>query len=656
MTRRLPAAFALLVHALPAAAQQSSAPRVWLVPKADTVLVYLTETPRVGGFVVYRAAPGSARVKRTAEPIVPVREPAVAAGMLGGDYTMVMRAMRAVDEGEMFRRLTRDPFASAVLSGLSRNVARVLGRLYVDAGAVRGAEYEYRIVFTDREGQETDSAVTARVRVVDAAPGAPRAVRVSVNNAQARVAWSYAPYRGDPRDLVVGFHVYRAEGSSGSLRRLTATPVIRNDASPLEFDDTEVRNGSTYRYHVTAVDIANRESAAAASPPTVVRDRTPPAIPADVTVQEGEGVIGLSWGLAPEPDVAGYHVERSTGLGETFRRLNRALIPLARPEWSDTVAGARRYFYRVIAVDRAGNASEPSTPLTAVAHDKAPPDPPTGVVATAEARRVTIRWTASRAPDLYGYYLYRGDAPEHLVRLVSAPVTATVFVDSGYSNRGLRPGGNYILEVSAVDSSFNESPKVRAQIHIVDDEPPSPPTAFQALNVDGRYVEVGWSASGALDVAAYELHRAATDSASRPLGRFDAHERSTRDTTTIRGRRYVYRLVAVDSVGNRSPPAVDTVEFRDFVPPPAPRVAAARLTPEGIVVTWQRVIAQDLAGYHVYRSPLPTGVFERVTGAPVQELSFTDRAGRPGQFYVVKAIDQSGNESRKSPVAEVVRP
>ena len=639
----------------PALNAQTLAP-IRLLAKADTVLVYLNRTLPSGGFVVYRAG-----VKLTEQPVTRVREPAAAAGQLGQDVQMVMRATRAADENEMLRRLNNDAFGAAVLSGLSRNVATVLGRLYVDAGVTRGAEYEYRVVITTRAGAETDTAYSARIRVADILPAPPTSIRARVGDSEARVTWGYPKYTGDPRDLVVGFHVYRGEGPTGAWRRLTLGAIARNDAAAPEYTDVEVRNGQALRYQVTAVDIAGRESAPVSTAPSVVQDRTAPGMPQDIIVQEGEGLVALSWRLAPEPDAAGYHVERANGLGDKFQRLDRTMIPAQRPEWVDTVPGARRFFYRIIVVDAAGNESDPSNPLTAVAHDKTPPATPANVTATASGatRRVTVKWAPVSARDLRGYFVYRGDAPEHLVRLNDEPVLGTQFVDSGYASKGLKPGGNYVVEVSAVDSSYNESKPVRALVSIVDDDPPLAPSAVQVRNVLGRYVELEWTASTSLDVTAYEVSRSivgtSSDSTVR-IGRYAATVRALRDTTPVHARRYVYRVIAVDTAGNRGKPTIDTVEFKDFVPPPPPRVAAARLGSNGVTVTWQRVIASELAGYNLYRSTVPTGVFQRVTTAPIRELTYVDRSGTAAYFYMVRAVDRSGNESDKSPVVAVIKP
>ena len=80
------------------------------------------------------------------------------------------------------------------------------------------------------------------------------------------------------------------------------------------------------------------------------------------------------------------------------------------------------------------------------------------------------------------------------------------------------------------------------------------------------------------------------------------------------------------------------------------RFAAATLLPNraGVRVRWERVVDRELAGYHVYRSKIPTGNFERRTSRPVTTLEFTDAGADGTWWYVVRAVDASGNESSAS--------
>jgi fibronectin type 3 domain-containing protein len=377
-----------------------------------------------------------------------------------------------------------------------------------------------------------------------------------------------------------------------------------------------------------------------------------------VVARAEEGGVLVVWRLSPEPDAAGYVVERSEEVAGPFVRITATPVPVDRPSLLDTSAtGGHRYFYRVIALDQSGNASAPSSLAQAVVVDRTPPAAPEGVTATPAAHRLTVRWRRSAARDLMGYYVYRATPGRVAARLTRLPVADTVFVDSGYGTAGLRPGGQFVIGVSAVDSARNESPQTAALVLVPDDEPPDPPSGLLARDVDGRFVELAWSAPQAPDVAGYEVQRAANDSAFVPLAHVTGRPPfAVRDTAVAHGRRYVYRVVAVDSAGNRSVPAVDSLAFRRPTPPPAPRNLAARATPEGVVLVWERVADPELAGYRVYRSPLPTGTFEPLSDHLIVGTTATDTAPSPGTYYRVRAVDTSGNESAPSPAARVGTP
>jgi fibronectin type 3 domain-containing protein len=74
--------------------------------------------------------------------------------------------------------------------------------------------------------------------------------------------------------------------------------------------------------------------------------------------------IELSWSISPEADAAGYHVYRSEEEGKAATRLTREL--LLTPTFRDmSVTVGKVYTYTVTVVDRAGNESFPSAPVSA---------------------------------------------------------------------------------------------------------------------------------------------------------------------------------------------------------------------------------------------------------------------------------------------------
>jgi hypothetical protein len=93
----------------------------------------------------------------------------------------------------------------------------------------------------------------------------------------------------------------------------------------------------------------------------ILRDTTPPAVPQSLEALSSESGISLSWQPGTETDLAGYLVYRVDDSGE----LRLTSMPVTAPQFTDTTAiKGKQYRYRVSAVDRAGNESGKSEPVT----------------------------------------------------------------------------------------------------------------------------------------------------------------------------------------------------------------------------------------------------------------------------------------------------
>lgn len=651
--------FAALLATAPAslAAQTPQRPPAFVAVHGDTVVLHLTESPSLyGGFVVYRGEPGGELERVTAEPVRPVRRPAAARAVIGDDFDAAMRAAQATDAGELLRRLRGRPFAADILSGLYPGVARLLGRRWSDPGRTPGERLEYRIVFTDNRNEETERSHTVAVRVEERLPEPASGLAAEAGDGEVHLSWGYAAFTGQPTDIAVGFHISRAADDE-PFRTLTASPVLREMGRDHAYVDREAENGVRYRYRVRAVDLIGRESEASPVVAASPVDGTAPLPPRGLAARAGDGEALVAWRVSPEADVNGYHIERATGRSAAYERLNQALIPALEPAWRDTsVVGRTQYFYRILAVDEQGNISEPSSAFAVVPEDRTPPAPPSALAAEVDGRTIRLQWEAPPGDDVIGYYVSRAGESGRFIRITGEPVVPTEFVDSGFAGRPLDSGGRYTLAVAAVDGAYNVSDSTVIEVTVPDLEPPTPPTGFHVRDIGGRYARISWSASPSPDVERYILARGAVDPAGEltELGDFMADgAMAARDSAVVHGGRYRFTLIAMDAAGNRSEPAVDTLVFRRPTPPPAPRHAAVAAAPDGIEVTWERVADDQLVGYHVYRSTLPNGVYTRLTETPVAERRYLDPAGEHSHYYIVRAVDRSGNESDRSPAVRI---
>jgi hypothetical protein len=91
-------------------------------------------------------------------------------------------------------------------------------------------------------------------------------------------------------------------------------------------------------------------------------DIYPPSAPSGVSIAAAPGRLALFFAANPESDVAGYLIHRSTDASLPRNRWILLTPSLStRTTFSDeNVDPGKTYYYYVIAVDTAGNKSQPS--------------------------------------------------------------------------------------------------------------------------------------------------------------------------------------------------------------------------------------------------------------------------------------------------------
>jgi hypothetical protein len=132
--------------------------------------------------------------------------------------------------------------------------------------------------------------------------------------------------------------------------------------------------------------------------------------------------------------------------------------PLDTPPFSDPrieFGTTRCYVVRAVdtleGIDVEG---PPSPPACVTLTDIFPPPPPQRLSAVAGEAAIYLLWEPSRASDVAGYLVLRGEAPDEKLRaLTPAPVGETTYRDTA-----VRPGQRYVYAVVAVDRAGNVSP------------------------------------------------------------------------------------------------------------------------------------------------------------------------------------------------------
>ncbi len=128
------------------------------------------------------------------------------------------------------------------------------------------------------------------------------------------------------------------------------------------------------------------------------------------------------------------------------------------------------YYFAIRTRDDAGNWSGVSNVVRWDGFDTTPPPPPTGLAADVGGGGVTLTWTASTAPDLAGYSLYRatgGSGP--WTKLNLDLITQTTWQDDA-----LPPGAHTLwYQVSATNVAGNEGARSAAVSAVLVAETPA---------------------------------------------------------------------------------------------------------------------------------------------------------------------------------------
>ncbi|HVS00358.1 MAG TPA: hypothetical protein VMW27_27275, partial [Thermoanaerobaculia bacterium] len=217
-------------------------------------------------------------------------------------------------------------------------------------------------------------------------------------------------------------------GNERAFTQVTLTPLDPADAATTDrpgpdeppdrprdpslcvyIDTLDGRAANRYFYRALYLDGAhNRSVLGLAGPPVWLPEVEPPRAPVITRIAGGDREITLAWASNREPSLKEYRVYRTADpeAVRDVRRMEQIQVktesrpPDQRPAevtWKNRrVPGLTSFYYRVVAVDAAGNLSEASAAVAARAYDDARPDPPkwNTPVPGATPNSVVLSWTS----------------------------------------------------------------------------------------------------------------------------------------------------------------------------------------------------------------------------------------------------------------------
>jgi hypothetical protein len=290
----------------------------------------------------------------------------------------------------------------------------------------------------------------------------------------------------------------------------------------------------------------------------------------------------------------------------------------------------------------------------------------------------TLSWSYPRktvtggdVAEIDRFELYRAEVPvDRTCPACPVPYGAAIEVpggtlvpDSGrtavFEVRDLRPGNVYFFKVRSRSGWWRTSNDSN-EVSFLWQTPPAVPQALAVVAGDGQNI-LQWQPVTALrDGSAltvpvtYQLYRGIDDGTVDVIGEPVAATRYI-DHQVTNGRTYTYQVqtVAKFSRGTVSSGLSEGVQAnpQDRTPPPVPSQVEALRTEVGVKVFWEAPVADDLAGFRVYRRGGGTAEPVLIGEVNLPYTLFVDGQAPAGALlYSVSSIDarQPAHESARS--------
>ncbi|MBN2390925.1 MAG: fibronectin type III domain-containing protein, partial [Anaerolineae bacterium] len=655
--------------------------------------------------------------------IARITDEATALAILGPDWAwLTARYPEVTTVAELYAMLDDNPLLADHLVNTHYRVALVLGWGYLDETTIPGATYEYRVEVVHSDGTQLLSPISITAgQITPLDPPAnlqavtviSPALQVSFDWARAQqnrkadrkiyLAWDVPGGQGVegwPATWNASYDVFRADSARGPYTRINVQPdgedrpVLPMPATTptttttyLEYDyfyldaDPALAYGETYYYRVAARDLLGQPRRWPTDTvqfsdyiSTVPVDTLPPATPQGLTATPLTASIVLTW-TPLIVDSTGYRLYRSTNMTASVTVATCSAAPetcwsqigeTAQSVFTDAdVITYTVYWYRVRAVDAAGNLSAWSEPAYGKVYDRIPPCAPH---VTVEGTQIIVE-TCPEAPDVAWHLLYCSfdGGPEMMITTVPT-ATGGIHVDlrEYYSPPyPLAPA----CRVQSVDQSGNRSTLVTAPVGLLcptDPITPITPIIMDITTVPGGVydwtAQVQWATEPSPFLQEFRIYRysegespviyTAAPDASRYL-----------DAEVKPNQVYSYVVGAVQNAYTCASQSIPEVEVTSQprlyeVKPPldcCPREQfdlvwdpSSGFRPgEGTYLQWHNPLrpGQEFMLAIIYRGLSADGDYVAITPAFSTQLHYLDAdAAHPFYWYVVVMLDMATGE------------
>lgn len=541
---------------------------------------------------------------------------------------------------------------SSTMDGAYLQIATTTKPGYTDDNLKLNETYYYKVKAISKSGIECELTAPL-VGKTAPAPLPPIFIDIKTDLAGARLNWYSRPYSGSDRNQVTtGFQIHRKAADETDF-----SPIAKVDAKAVTYLDSDMRNGVSYSYALTAFNPDGVESELS----SVLDAKVPQAV-SNLKAAAGNRKIQLGWTPNDSKIVEGYAIYRSDTQEGGYKSVGQVRGRSSHSFADSGLEDGSTYWYRVSAVLDGKTETPLSDAVSAATRPR--PASPTGLTASSgEPRRVVLSWLprGSAEDGLKGYNLYRAvEKDGEFVKIAELGLGKNSFTDdrekgakgasklTSLMSDGSKPltdGATYYYRITCFNEAGSESLPSEAISATTRPLLPSPQQLKATSGLPAK-VTINWESTP--EFKEYEVYRG-TVGQNEVTRIKTVKEPFYVDSSVDHGTSYIYAVKGIDSFG--IPSIISTsVTGSTKARPAAPKGVMVKDLQGRKVLEWQANPEKDVFRYNVYKKNF-VGMF--LKQQTVFGTTYPIEAAKGKHELRVTAEDGDGLESDKSDVVTI---